>query len=255
MIARSDWFILIFTFIVGMSSGAYLYITSFQPLYGTGDGIGGAERSASDFSVIGKSYGGSNPAGFAHPSFRITGDGSYSYLPGGVNADQIKEQNGELPNRLADELHSAVSDANLDQLSRSAQKDDCRIFSDGVDHTYRITVAGTQYELDTCNTALSYDHELALVLSDIWTYLEDGEVEYRNTSSSGADRSWLEEFLRGYFVRDDDDTNSGSDTNAPPPQNDEPVACTMEVKICPDGTAVGRQGPNCEFAPCPGEAR
>lgn len=31
-----------------------------------------------------------------------------------------------------------------------------------------------------------------------------------------------------------------------------PVACTMEARICPDGTAVGRQGPNCEFAPCPG---
>lgn len=29
------------------------------------------------------------------------------------------------------------------------------------------------------------------------------------------------------------------------------VACTMEAKICPDGTAVGRQGPNCEFAACP----
>lgn len=29
------------------------------------------------------------------------------------------------------------------------------------------------------------------------------------------------------------------------------VACTMEAKICPDGTAVGRTGPNCEFAPCP----
>lgn len=29
------------------------------------------------------------------------------------------------------------------------------------------------------------------------------------------------------------------------------VACTMDAKICPDGSAVGRQGPNCEFAPCP----
>ncbi len=28
-------------------------------------------------------------------------------------------------------------------------------------------------------------------------------------------------------------------------------ACTMEVKICPDGTSVGRTGPNCEFAACP----
>ncbi len=46
-----------------------------------------------------------------------------------------------------------------------------------------------------------------------------------------------------------------------PPEQTEPdfppgggmVACTMEAKICPDGSSVGRQGPNCEFAPCPGE--
>ncbi len=29
------------------------------------------------------------------------------------------------------------------------------------------------------------------------------------------------------------------------------TACTLEAKICPDGTAVGRSGPNCVFAPCP----
>ena len=28
-------------------------------------------------------------------------------------------------------------------------------------------------------------------------------------------------------------------------------ACTEEAKICPDGSAVGRTGPDCEFAPCP----
>lgn len=29
------------------------------------------------------------------------------------------------------------------------------------------------------------------------------------------------------------------------------VVCTMDAKICPDGSAVGRTGPNCEFAACP----
>jgi hypothetical protein len=33
---------------------------------------------------------------------------------------------------------------------------------------------------------------------------------------------------------------------------DKPRACTLEAKLCPDGTAVGRTGPNCEFAACPG---
>lgn len=29
------------------------------------------------------------------------------------------------------------------------------------------------------------------------------------------------------------------------------VVCTQEAMICPDGSTVGRTGPNCEFTPCP----
>ncbi len=29
------------------------------------------------------------------------------------------------------------------------------------------------------------------------------------------------------------------------------TACTLEAKLCPDGSYVGRTGPNCEFALCP----
>lgn len=29
-----------------------------------------------------------------------------------------------------------------------------------------------------------------------------------------------------------------------------PKACTQEAKQCPDGSFVGRVGPNCEFQPC-----
>lgn len=34
---------------------------------------------------------------------------------------------------------------------------------------------------------------------------------------------------------------------------DKSVACTEEAKLCPDGSAVGRTGSNCEFEKCPGE--
>ncbi|MCK5095835.1 MAG: hypothetical protein KAR24_00615 [Candidatus Pacebacteria bacterium] len=33
----------------------------------------------------------------------------------------------------------------------------------------------------------------------------------------------------------------------------EPVACTLDAKICPDGSSVGRIPPDCEFATCPAE--
>ena len=34
---------------------------------------------------------------------------------------------------------------------------------------------------------------------------------------------------------------------------EKPVACTQEARLCPDGSYVGRTGPNCEFALCPHE--
>ena len=48
----------------------------------------------------------------------------------------------------------------------------------------------------------------------------------------------------------------GSDSQGPSSggtqnQDQQPVVCTVEAKICPDGSAVGRVGPNCEFAACP----
>lgn len=39
-------------------------------------------------------------------------------------------------------------------------------------------------------------------------------------------------------------TNPAANTN-------EPVVCTDDAKLCPDGSYVGRTGPNCEFTACP----
>lgn len=35
------------------------------------------------------------------------------------------------------------------------------------------------------------------------------------------------------------------------PTPDDGGVCTMEAKLCPDGSYVGRVGPNCAFAECP----
>src|SRR3989344_4617852 len=44
---------------------------------------------------------------------------------------------------------------------------------------------------------------------------------------------------------------SHSNSNTPA----EPQPCTLEAKLCPDGSSVGRVGPDCEFAPCPEELK
>ncbi len=38
--------------------------------------------------------------------------------------------------------------------------------------------------------------------------------------------------------------------NKAPVSNNNGEACTTEAKLCPDGSAVARTGPNCEFEPC-----
>jgi exonuclease VII small subunit len=35
-------------------------------------------------------------------------------------------------------------------------------------------------------------------------------------------------------------------------RGEEPVACAQDARRCPDGSYVGRTGPRCEFAACPG---
>lgn len=46
------------------------------------------------------------------------------------------------------------------------------------------------------------------------------------------------------------DNNEVSSTNT---IGDGMVACTMDAKMCSDGSYVGRTGPKCEFQKCPGE--
>lgn len=50
--------------------------------------------------------------------------------------------------------------------------------------------------------------------------------------------------IGGYFVYQ----NSRSKSTALSPDQ---IACTQDAKLCPDGSSVGRVGPNCEFSPCP----
>ncbi len=47
------------------------------------------------------------------------------------------------------------------------------------------------------------------------------------------------------------DNQTVINSNSSLSNNAHQVVCTREAKICPDGTTVGRVGPNCEFETCP----
>jgi len=57
---------------------------------------------------------------------------------------------------------------------------------------------------------------------------------------------------RGTFYNVEPTASCGTAGNGSGGSDD--TICTMDVKLCPDGSSVGRVAPSCEFAPCPGEA-
>lgn len=48
--------------------------------------------------------------------------------------------------------------------------------------------------------------------------------------------------------------NNNSSNNQNQNTSNEQVFCTMEAKLCSDGSYVGRVGPRCEFEACPGSS-
>jgi hypothetical protein len=90
------------------------------------------------------------------------------------------------------------------------------------------------------------------------SYYDDGAAE---AISAPMERKylWVDDGKNYLLVRSDTDSQinqilstfkflgATSSANPVPTQK----ACTLEAKICPDGSSVGRTGPNCEFAPCP----
>lgn len=58
-----------------------------------------------------------------------------------------------------------------------------------------------------------------------------------------------------YFLDDDEDEGVTATVTAPVDTgagtSTGEVACPADVRLCPDGSSVGRTAPDCEFAPCP----
>ncbi|MEX0909677.1 MAG: hypothetical protein WDZ75_00100 [Candidatus Paceibacterota bacterium] len=242
----NDWVLFVFTFVTGVVAGMYFYTMDFRPSYSL-ENLLERETDTSEFAVFGKAYGGMHVEGYVHPSFLIGAGGRYEYFAGGVNADQSEPQKEKLPRMLFKDLQAALERADLYGLSLQTQKEYCNTYIDGIDYVYRVTYKGTQYELDTCRSSMAYENELAVLLQDTWAYFEG--YDYIPSGSGAQERSmhFMESWLREQF-----DWQEGRDQERTPSTPDQPTACTMEAMICPDGSAVGRTGPNCEFAPCPG---
>lgn len=96
--------------------------------------------------------------------------------------------------------------------------------------------------------------------SQVYKSTENNETSA--VKKSGGKSKWLLAILAvlillvvggigGYLIKGKTSTPAPVAEISPTPDSSAPVACTMDAKQCPDGSYVSRQGPKCEFAPCP----
>jgi hypothetical protein len=106
--------------------------------------------------------------------------------------------------------------------------------------------------------ALSISAVLLLVLGTGAGYLFGYDHGYEKAIAPTTISSFADCVAAGYPIRESypeqcamPDGTVFTRAIAETPTGEE-VFCTQDAMECPDGSYVGRTGPNCEFAPCPG---
>lgn len=186
---RDDWILLSLTFLTGLAIGMYIYIAAFKPTYAP-ENLSDTEAEAGEWSIIGKQRGGDHDARYIHPSFRLLGDGSYVYLPGGMGEGALDPQKGSLSKRQLAAVSFSASE--LSAYSRPAEAASCVSDHGGYDYEYRITLAGETYVLDTCSTALR-DSPKAEELEALW---EEFGGTAGESMEYGSFSEWAQDLIR-----------------------------------------------------------
>lgn len=154
---RDDWMLFVLTFLTGAALGMYVYFAVWKPVYAPED-LGSEEVSASEWSLVGeRRYGDSIDA-----SFRLLADGSYVFITLDEAGEPLDRKKGSVSNSLIRELSVSVT-----ELSSYEESKQCDI-SSRAEYHYRYTVDQDTYILDTCDSALGHNSDLAKSLNKVW---------------------------------------------------------------------------------------
>lgn len=195
-----DWILLIGTFVIGVCTGVYLHFSIFVPEYVVNEDLSKLQQAAeSDFQIVAQMYGGCQMMGTC-PSFQLSGNRVYKYVPQTDRGEVAAVYEGKLPRVLMTQIEAAWIVANPEDVTAAISKEWCAHWSDGIDYEYIITDTDGTYILDTCYTDLAPDSDLAAALQSVFRYLDDPE-EYaaHDTSSANGLGGIIEETLEETF--------------------------------------------------------
>lgn len=134
------------TLFMGILTGSYIYFINH-----TGDSLVEVRELAetNEFMVIGELYGGCMRGGVC-ASYRITSDGTYTYIGPNDEGELGDRVSGTISEKDLGRLKELVSSTDLSTIVSSTFGGTCPITYDGVAMRYDITLEGENYGIDTC---------------------------------------------------------------------------------------------------------
>lgn len=166
------YFILGSTFLMGLITGGYLYLSVFAPAYESD--IGTSESTNNEGVVIeGQMQGGCMRSDNC-ASFKLNENGVYSYLA--TPDDEV--QHGKLPKDITKNIMEYVGTETFFTDTEEITSDSCASFYDGIDYSYQVSLDDEIYTLDTCATSFGYDTEAKVVFINAWSAMENPTTTY-----------------------------------------------------------------------------
>lgn len=169
---KQQTFVLVFTFIIGMCAGAYMFVTGFAPNYMNNS----IDNSATEgvLNIRGTQFGGCQMAGVC-ASFELTSDRKYKYIPAyKLTEDTPEPLTGSVSSDVFSDLVKVVKATNLASLQASESV--CNAATDGIDYRYDVVVDGVSYELNSCGTKF-YGSLLYNDLLRLWGIMLKTDIE------------------------------------------------------------------------------
>lgn len=152
---------LVFTFIVGMFSGFYMYVTFFAP--DVKNTVPAQTDDPNSITIDAQMHGACEKSNTC-ASFNLNNKRAYQYLA----APDAAVKRGYIDQTLSKELFAHIGTANFFDDAKPLSGNVCKV-SRSVWFTYTVTLGKTPYTLDSCTSAYSYDTALQKILDDaVW---------------------------------------------------------------------------------------
>ncbi len=172
---RQQLFVLIFTFIVGLFAGFYVYVTGFAPEH---QNVVPRDEKVlgNDFAIRAEQIGGcARMEGSVCPSFELLSNRSYKY----IKAHNLHEETpdpltGYLPRAEFESVRRMIENDNLLEFQKPGSY--CGAASDGIDYKYDVIVDGISYELNSCGTQF-YGTALYKEMLKLWEEMAIANTE------------------------------------------------------------------------------